>query len=122
MFSVKLPFPPTVNTYYRMVKMGNFNRMLISERGRDYAQAVAIIIRPMIAGGPYPLLQELSVTIHVTPPDRRIRDLDNLNKAIFDSLTKAGVWKDDSQLSRIVMQRLPVDPHNGSIHIQIEAA
>ncbi len=31
-------------------------------------------------------------------PDRRRRDLDNLQKAAFDALTKAGFWLDDIQV------------------------
>lgn len=38
----------------------------------------------------------LAVEITFYPPDRRKRDLDNLPKSLFDSLTDAGVWKDDS--------------------------
>lgn len=122
MFSVKLPFPPSVNAYYRHVRIGVCNRVLISAKGREYSQAVAVIVKPMIAVGPYPILRDIGITINVTPPDRRVHDIDNLLKGLLDSLTKAGLWKDDSQLSRILIQRMPVDPHNGSVHITVEAA
>lgn len=31
------------------------------------------------------------------PPDARRRDIDNYNKALFDALTHAGIWEDDSR-------------------------
>lgn len=47
----------------------------------------------------------LSVLIRCYPPDRRARDLDNLGKTLLDSLTKAGLWKDDSQIDRLTFER-----------------
>lgn len=41
-------------------------------------------------------------------PDR-IRDLDNYNKALFDALTHAGVWEDDRQVKRMLVEWGPVD-------------
>ncbi len=36
------------------------------------------------------------------PPDQRSRDIDNYNKALFDALT--GVWEDDSQVKRMLVE------------------
>lgn len=41
-------------------------------------------------------------------PDRRRRDLDNLQKAVFDALTKAGFWLDDSQVVDYRVVKMPV--------------
>jgi crossover junction endodeoxyribonuclease RusA len=37
------------------------------------------------------------------PPDAR-RDIDNYNKALFDALTHAGIWEDDSQVKRMLVE------------------
>lgn len=100
MLEVTLPWPPTVNTYYR-----NLNgKTLISEKGRKYRKAVAdqVLVQRVkrVAGS-------LSVLIEAYPPDRRVRDLDNLAKAILDSLTKAGVWEDDGQIDDLRIVRMP---------------
>ena len=38
------------------------------------------------------------------PPDQRRRDIDNYNKALFDALTLTGVWEDDSQVKRMLVE------------------
>lgn len=48
----------------------------------------------------------------------RIRDLDNYNKALFDALTHAGVWEDDSQVKRMLVEWGPVIP-GGKVEITI---
>ncbi len=52
------------------------------------------------------------------PPDNRIRDLDNYNKALFDALTNAGVWEDDRQVKRMLVEWGPVIPE-GKVEITI---
>ena len=90
---VELPFPPSVNSYWRTFQ----GRMIISAAGRSYRKAVqdAVILQKANKqlGG------KLRVVIEAFRPDNRIRDLDNLLKASLDGLTHAGVYLDDSQIS-----------------------
>lgn len=46
----------------------------------------------------------VEVTVLLYPPDRRNRDLDNYQKALFGSLTHAGVWVDDRQIKRFTVE------------------
>lgn len=89
---VSLPYPPTVNTYWRMFR----NRMIISAKGRKYRVSVLECVLKQRAKKH--LEGDLKVTIKVVKPDNRRRDLDNLLKAILDGLTHAGLWEDDSQI------------------------
>jgi crossover junction endodeoxyribonuclease RusA len=57
----------------------------------------------------------LGVHVHVGPPDRRRRDLDNTQKALLDSLQHAGVYRDDSQINDLRITRYA--PAKGGIVI-----
>ncbi len=106
-----LPYPPSVNHYWRRVGA----RTLISREGRRYRTDVCALLA---AGGGAPLRGRLAVRIEVRPPDRRRRDLDNVQKAVFDSLQHAGVYEDDWQIDRIEVQRGPV-VEGGSVVVEI---
>ena len=51
------------------------------------------------------LTGRLSVTYKVFPPDRRRRDIANVEKAASDALSEAGVWGDDCQIDELHMYR-----------------
>jgi crossover junction endodeoxyribonuclease RusA len=60
----------------------------------------------MQSGTPHSLTdRDISAIIYVYPPDRRRRDIDNVLKAILDALQRAGVYNDDSQISRLYIER-----------------
>jgi len=121
MISITLPYPPSVNTYWRHVLIKRTVRVLISAQGRAYRKAVADAVMLARAAGKMQRHQEtcrLSVRIEAQPPDRRVRDLDNLPKAVLDALTHAGIWVDDSQVDELSVIRLqPV--HGGCIRVVV---
>lgn len=87
--TLTLPWPPSVNRYWRTFQ----GRMIISAEGREYRKAVADQV--LIQRGAKHYEGKLKVVIEAWRPDKRRRDLDNLLKAVLDSLTHAGVWADD---------------------------
>ena len=105
-----LPWPPSVNNYYRHVGP----RVLISRAGRKYrTMAVSRL------GGLKKLSGAVSLSLECYPPDRRRRDLDNLLKCLQDSITAAGVLDDDSQIRRLQMEMLePIE--GGLVHVRLE--
>lgn len=111
MLEVELPFPPSVNHYWRMWR----GRMVISEEGRAYQKTVATLLR---AKGIKPMTGKLAVAIEVFPPDQRRRDLDNLLKAIGDSLQHGGAFLDDSQIVWLLIEKAQVVP-NGKVTVRI---
>lgn len=114
-----LPFPPSVNTYWRAPNKGPLaGRHLISAEGRKYQSAACAAIIEQLRRLPKPSAELAAVEITLYPPDARRRDLDNYNKALFDALTHAGVWEDDSQVKRMLVEWGPVVP-KGRVEITI---
>ncbi|EMS7078238.1 RusA family crossover junction endodeoxyribonuclease, partial [Escherichia coli] len=86
--------------------------------GRKFQSAACAAIVEQLRRLPKPTSAPASVEIVLFPPDNRIRDLDNYNKALFDALTHAGVWEDDSQVKRMLVEWGPVIPE-GKVEITI---
>ncbi|MGR4048630.1 RusA family crossover junction endodeoxyribonuclease [Kosakonia cowanii] len=114
-----LPFPPSVNTYWRAPNKGPLKgRHLISADGRKYQSAACAAIIEQLRRLPKPSTEPAAVEILLFPPDARRRDIDNYNKALFDALTHAGVWEDDSQVKKMLVEWGPI-VKGGSVEITI---
>ena len=100
-----LPFPPSVNTYWRSPNSGPLKgRTLVSDKGRAFKSAARSAIIEQLRCPPKPSSSPAAVEITLFPPDSRSRDIDNYQKALFDALTHAGVWEDDSQVKRMLVE------------------
>lgn len=99
-----LPFPPSVNTYWRNTRKG----VLISASGRSFRSNALADITEQLRRAPEPITVNVAVSVILYPPDKRPRDLDNYLKAAFDSLTHAGVWEDDKQIKRFAVEWGPL--------------
>lgn len=114
-----LPWPPSANRLWRNVR----GRVLISAAGRAHHSAVARVVasaRHGGLGGHPPMEGRLSVTLDLTPPDRRRRDIDNTIKATLDACTRAGLWLDDAQIDRLLVVRGPVAHNAGCVAMRVE--
>ena len=114
-----LPFPPSVNAYWRSPNSGPLKgRILVSARGRAFQSEACAAIIEQLRRLPKPSSVPAAVEIVLFPPDARRRDIDNYNKALFDALTHAGIWEDDSQMKRMLVEWGPVTP-KGKVEITI---
>lgn len=118
--TITLPWPPSVNTYWRSVVMGRRVNVVISSEGRAYRAAVSALVKRQFPGLTTPIRNRLSVYIVANPPDRRRRDLDNILKASLDAITHSGVWGDDSQIDSLHIERADVET-GGRITVAISA-
>ena len=107
----ELPYPPSVNHYWRRVGW----RTLISRTGRRYRRAVVTLLTVMRAR---PLRGALVVRVKVFPPDGRRRDLDNLQKALLDALERGGAFADDFQVAKLELERADIVP-GGKVIVEI---
>lgn len=116
MTPLALPFPPSLNRYWRNVK----GRTLLSADGRTYriAATIAARIARLAPFGSAPVV----VSIAAYMPDARRRDLDNLLKGALDALAHAGVYDDDSQIVDLRIRNAGIDRAYPRLEITLEAA
>lgn len=119
-----LPWPPSVNHYWepvsRPVRPGSRKYrawLILTDRAKEYRMLALNALRvqrvPLAS-----MTGLLRINLKCYPPDERARDLDNLLKGLLDSLTHAGIIRDDSDFDQIFMKRGPVYP-NGKVEILI---
>lgn len=78
------------------------------------------------SGKTFPLSQKIPLEVHLTfyhkggkeiSPKLTVPDIDNLCKLTLDAITDAGVWKTDSQITKLVTEDLWAGP-DGSPRIE----
>jgi len=109
-----LPWPPSINHYWRRVGP----RTLLSREGRTFRKNVCALLG---GGGPRkpPSGGRIALAMDAFPPDRRRRDLDNIQKPVLDVLEHAGVYEDDSQVDLLLTRRRgPVK--GGRLDVRVE--
>lgn len=100
MIILTLPYPPSINHYW----IASGHRRFISAKGATFRAEVY-----KVAHGLMPtMLGNLMIEIDAYPPDKRRRDLDNILKALFDSLEHAKVYKNDNQIAKMLIVRKEV--------------
>lgn len=113
MFEVMLPYPPSVNHYWGARGVHRF--LTAKAKAFRAATAEAVLLSRQRGFG----AARLSVCIELNPPDRRVRDVDNCLKSILDSLCHAGVFDDDGQVDRLLVERGAV-VKGGACKVRIE--
>ncbi len=112
--SVKLPWPPSVNHYWK----ARGRRRFISPKAKAWMdEAVWILRAPRIR-----FEGAVAVRMRLSPPDRRRRDGDNLEKAVMDALVKAGVIGDDSLEYVKKSCKEVLDERKGYVLLEVEEA
>lgn len=117
---LSLPWPPSVNDYWgtRVPKGGSFAMKYLTERARTYREHVVKLVLERFEGRVVPYEGEVLLDIVLYPPDARRRDLDNFNKGLWDALTAAGIFLDDSQVQSYRVTRGSV-VRGGAVVVEI---
>lgn len=98
----RFPFPPSLNHYWQARR--NRAGKCLSKAAKAFRSRVIQAV--LVENGnrfPITLVQNLKVRITYCWPDKRVRDVDNYAKGVFDALTHARVWKDDYQVKELTV-------------------
>lgn len=94
-----LPYPPGINKLYKTGK-GRFYK---SKVGHSYDMVVkAIIMKLKIP--PIPANALIEMHVNWFPADKRKRDVDSGLKALLDALQRSGIYANDVQIKRLVVE------------------
>lgn len=117
MIELELPWPPSVNHYWRSVPLGKYVRVLISKKGRQYREDVKKIVAE---SGIKTVTGAVAIKRILYCPDYRERDEDNTAKAIYDSLTKAGAIEGDQFVCFSQCEKRIDSEKTGRVIVQIK--
>lgn len=100
--SLTLPWGVSANASYVPVR----GRMVLSNAARQAKITIAQQVLVQLGPGRRPVFSG-SVRVEITayPPRKGRIDVDNKVKPLLDALTYAGLWHDDVQVERVVVER-----------------
>jgi crossover junction endodeoxyribonuclease RusA len=113
-----LPWPPSVNRYWRTTSRRGRPIVLRSDEAVAYHHEAAEMLRRQGIRHPRYASPLIAVLVFF-PPVPRKRDLDNVLKATFDTLQKAEVIVNDSQIRSLVAHFGPVTPDFPRVHVSL---
>ena len=98
-----LPFPPSVNTYWRHTARGHY----IDKAGKVFRANVLANVVESLGRMPKPADGLLAMELELYPPTNGKFDVDNFCKGTLDALAEAKVYVNDSQIKRLVVEMFP---------------
>jgi crossover junction endodeoxyribonuclease RusA len=113
--NITLPMPPTVNRLYGIAPGG---QKYLQEPQRAFREDVIGIVNIALRGNVEPFTQRLQLWMRLHFANKRRTDIDSRIKACLDALTHAKVYKDDSQIDKLTVERV-VDP-DGQEYCSVE--
>lgn len=99
--AVTLTRPPSLNHYWRFTSRP-FPHWYVAPKGVAWRTEAGWILKSAMVGRP-PLAGFIAVTAHLCYAGQI--DLDNIAKILLDAGTKAGVWKNDNQVTRLILSK-----------------
>jgi len=117
--SFDLPFPPSVNTYYR--SSFRSRSVYLSKKGREYKDSMERVLTEMEAvylNLPVFPTERLRIFVELIPGNRRSFDIDGRLKALLDAM-EGYSYTNDSQIDEIEVIRKPMDKGKARCRVTI---
>ncbi len=104
MITLSLPFPPSTNSLYRNV---SGRGRVKTERYKTWLRAAGNEVLATPLQRRLPIEGKFTLTVLAGRPDKRLRDLDNLLKAVGDLLQSHGLIENDCLAESITVAWSP---------------
>jgi Holliday junction resolvase RusA-like endonuclease len=129
MLELEIPYPPSLNHYKKVggtywTKNGKkFQARVNTSATINFYKEVWVKIVALKHARrmemPLPATISLQLCVDLYAPDKRRRDADNILKVLCDSLVKGGLIEDDSQITRLVVEKKGIIV-GGKVIVRIE--
>ncbi|OHB58817.1 MAG: hypothetical protein A2Y12_00245 [Planctomycetes bacterium GWF2_42_9] len=111
--TIELPYPPSINHYFK--RRGN--RTFIGREGMMFRKRVCSVL---MAANVKPMAGMLAMKVRAYPPDRRKRDIDNIQKPLLDALEKGRAFYNDCQIKHLTtVMKNPVNGGKTTVTIRV---
>lgn len=115
MIRLRLPLPPSINSYHRSVVLkGGVGKVLISKTGRAWRKKAAQLAAMQYHGAPLEGDVEVRITAHFR---NRRRDVDNVAKVLLD-LLEGLTYGNDRQIRRLLLEK-QFDAANPRVEVEV---
>jgi len=109
-FEAEIPgVPPSLWRCYGVNRQGG---IFLTKTGRNWKREAMFAL--LQAPHDRPLRGRIAIRVQFFAHSRGRWDIDNRFKVLFDAMTEAGVWSDDSQVDRLVSEVVIVPPKAAS--------
>lgn len=120
----RLPLACPMNRLYRAIPIRLANgrtvtKSVLSSRARVCKQALVSEMLRQMGGRPPRIDRECTVTISVTPSNKRTPDADAYLKQTCDALQAAGVVLNDKLIVQITTERMPTSERPGWMSLTV---
>ncbi len=114
--NLELHWPPSVNRWWRPA--AGRPGLALTKPARKYKADAQLLIRAQLGPGFVPFTDEVCIRMMVCPPTSNA-DIDNINKAVLDSLEAAGVLENDKLVTRLEMDKVLPAKRPGYVRLVI---
>lgn len=113
----ELPWPPTVNSYWKPIVRKGRAVLILTDRAIEYRKLALFMLNKQKVKG-LAILDPVHIKVTYHPPTKRKYDIDNFLKGTLDAITHGYIWKDDEQIIDMYVRKGSVEKF-GRVRVQI---
>ena len=121
--TLELPVPPSVNAYKKIGRTVRTKSGKIYQKRVNSPETIAFYYQVYMKIRAQGLKSfagaTISIEVQYFPASKRSLDVDNLAKVLLDSLQRGGLFDDDKQVARLLIERCGIVPE-GKVIVRVK--